>query len=118
MSSLQLVCLAVYALPLTSLLGAAAVVGLTAACAADPVNEVTIVDPLEWKAQEKWQLVGVILLLRTGWSARWPDRKADLGTATGGSWYASGLGGNRQRTSTCDGFSRAINSRMRRGCEC
>lgn len=49
MSSLHLVCVAAYALPLTSLLGAAAVVGPTAAGAANPVFEVTIVEPLEWE---------------------------------------------------------------------
>lgn len=105
MSSLHEVCLAAYALPLTSLLGAAAVVGSTAACAANPVSEVTIVDPLEWEARDKRQRIGVVLLLRIGWSARWPDSKADLRTDAGGSWHASGLGCMRQRTSACHGSS-------------
>ena len=66
------------------LVGEGVVVDVTAACAADEVYEVTIDDLMAWEREHGRQLVDVILLLRTGWSARWPDRGRYLGTTAMG----------------------------------
>jgi kynurenine formamidase len=62
------------------LLGEAAVIDVREKCAANPVYEITADDFVAWEAEHDRQLVDVILLLRTGWSARWGDRVAYLGT--------------------------------------
>ncbi|MBU6221722.1 MAG: cyclase family protein [Planctomycetes bacterium] len=62
------------------LVGEAAVIDVREKCAADPVYEVTADDFVAWEAEHGRQLVDVIVLLRTGWSARWGDRAAYLGT--------------------------------------
>ncbi len=62
------------------LVGEAAVIDVTRQCAADPVYEVTADDLVAWERKHGRQLVDVIVLLRTGWSPRWGDRKAYLGT--------------------------------------
>jgi len=72
------------AIPLERLVGAAVVVDVAGRCAADPVYEVTIDDLVSWEAAHGRQLVDVIVLVRTGWAARWPDRAAYLGTDTVG----------------------------------
>jgi len=72
------------AIPVDRLVGAAAVVDVTQACAVDPVYEVTIDDLVGWERAQGRQLVDVILLIRTGWAARWDDRAAYLGTAATG----------------------------------
>jgi len=68
------------AIPLERLVGEAVVVDVVRSCAADPVYEVTIDDLVAWEAAHGRQLVDVIVLVRTGWAARWPDRAAYLGT--------------------------------------
>ncbi|MFM7289748.1 MAG: cyclase family protein [Planctomycetia bacterium] len=71
-------------IPLARLVGAAVVVDVTRQAAADPVYEVTPDDLVAWETHQGRQLVDVIVLLRTGWAARWADRAAYLGTpATG-----------------------------------
>ena len=62
------------------LVGEAAVIDVRAKCAANPVYEVTADDFVAWERQHGRQLVDVIVLLRTGWSKRWGDRAAYLGT--------------------------------------
>jgi kynurenine formamidase len=62
------------------LVGEAAVIDVRAKCAADPVYEVTADDFVAWERNHGRQLVDVIVLLRTGWSQRWGDRAAYLGT--------------------------------------
>lgn len=69
------------AIPLERLVGPAAVVDVSGRCAADPVHEVTADELVAWEAAHGRQLVDVIVLLRTGWGARWGDRSAYLGTA-------------------------------------
>ena len=66
------------------LVGEAAVIDVTAKCAADPVYEVTADDFVAWEERHGRQLVDVIVLLRTGWASRWGDREAYLGTAATG----------------------------------
>ena len=72
------------AIPVDRLVGEAVVVDVTRQAAADPVYEVTIDDLMAWEQAHGRRLVDVILLLRTGWSAKWGDRTAYLGTAATG----------------------------------
>jgi len=62
------------------LVGEAAVIDVRAKCDANPVYEVTADDFVAWERTHGRQLVDVIVLLRTGWSKRWGDRTAYLGT--------------------------------------
>ncbi|MFM7185232.1 MAG: cyclase family protein [Planctomycetota bacterium] len=62
------------------LVGEAAVIDVRAKCVADPVYEATADDLVAWEAAQGRQLVDVIVLVRTGWSSRWGDRSAYLGT--------------------------------------
>jgi kynurenine formamidase len=62
------------------LVGEAAVIDVRGKCAANPVYEVTADDLVAWEKEHGRQLVDVIVLLRTGWSKRWGDRAAYLGT--------------------------------------
>jgi len=66
------------------LVGEAAVIDVAEKCAANPVYEVTADDLVAWERARGRQLVDVIVLLRTGWSSRWGDRAAYLGTAAKG----------------------------------
>jgi len=67
-------------IPVDRFVGDAVVVDITAKCAANPVYEITADDLVAWEAEHHRQLVDVIVLLKTGWASRWPDRKAYLGT--------------------------------------
>jgi kynurenine formamidase len=66
------------------LVGEAAVIDVRAKCAANAVYEVTPDDFVAWEQEHGRQLVDVIVLLRTGWSKRWGDRTAYLGTSARG----------------------------------
>ena len=65
---------------LERLVGTAAVIDVREKCAANPVYEITADDFVAWEEAHGRQLVDVIVLLRTGWSERWGDRAAYLGT--------------------------------------
>ncbi len=65
---------------LERLVGVAAVIDVREKCAANPVYEITADDFVAWEEAHGRQLVDVIVLLRTGWSERWGDRAAYLGT--------------------------------------
>lgn len=69
---------------LERLAGEAVVVDVTAACAKDPDYQIGIADLHAWEERNKRQLVDVILLLKTGWGERWPDRERYLGTPRSG----------------------------------
>lgn len=72
------------AIPVGRLVGEAVVVDVTKQCAMDATYEITPDDLVAWEAAHNRQLVDVIVLLRTGWGAKWGDRTAYLGTdATG-----------------------------------
>jgi kynurenine formamidase len=62
------------------LVGEAAVIDVRERCAANPIYEVTADDLVAWEKEHGRPLVDVIVLLRTGWSKRWGDRAAYLGT--------------------------------------
>ena len=66
------------------LVGEAVVIDVAARCAADPAYEVSPDDLVAWERAHGRQLVDVIVLLKTGWATRWPDREAYLGTAATG----------------------------------
>lgn len=68
------------AIPLRNLIGEAAVVDVSAACATNPDYQVTIDDLMNWETTNRQLLVERIVLLRTGWSQRWPNRLTYLGT--------------------------------------
>jgi kynurenine formamidase len=72
------------AIPLDRLVGEAVVIDVSRQCAADATYEVSADDLVAWEERHRRQLVDVIVLIRTGWSSRWPDRKAYLGTAAVG----------------------------------
>jgi len=65
-------------IPLSGLIGLAAVVDVSGR--AGPDYLVTVEDLTSWEAEHGGLPDGGILLLRTGWSARWGDRGAYLGT--------------------------------------
>ena len=71
-------------IPLDRLVGEAAVVDVTAACASDDDYLVGVSDLRAWETRHQRQLVDVIVLLKTGWHQRWPDRARYLGTARQG----------------------------------
>lgn len=70
--------------PIERLVGEAAVVDVAARCAGDVDYEVTIDDLMAWEGRHGRQVVDCIVLLRTGWAARWPDHESYLGTAERG----------------------------------
>lgn len=75
---------AVDALPVDQLIGPAAVVDVAAACARDADYEVSVDDLRAWEARHGRLPDGVVLLLHTGFGARWPDVARYLGTAERG----------------------------------
>ncbi len=72
------------AIPVERLVGDAVVIDVTKQCAADPAYEVTPDDFVAWEAAHGRQLVDVLVLVRTGWAAKWGDRTAYLGTGETG----------------------------------
>lgn len=72
------------AIPLDRLVGAAVVVDVRDRCAADAAYEITPDDLVAWEARHGRQLIDVIVLLHTGWGAKWSNREAYLGTAATG----------------------------------
>jgi kynurenine formamidase len=71
-------------IPLERLVGHGIVVDVSARSAQDPDYEVQIGDFEAWEAEHGRLPEGAIVLLRTGWGARWDDREAYLGTAMTG----------------------------------
>lgn len=69
---------------LERLIGEAAVIDVTRACAANPDYQITVGDLRAWEEQQQRKLDEVIVLLRTGWSRFWPERLRYLGTETRG----------------------------------
>ncbi len=70
-------------IPLDRLVGAAAVVDVSARAATQPDYQVTVADLTAWE-QAHGSLNDTIVLLRTDFSKRWPDAAAYLGTAERG----------------------------------
>jgi kynurenine formamidase len=70
--------------PLEQLIAPAVVIDVAARAAADPDYRLSREDVREWEARNGTIPAGSIVLLRTGWDARWPDRKRYLGDDTPG----------------------------------
>jgi kynurenine formamidase len=66
------------AIPLSRLIGPAAIVDVSERATAD--YEVTVADLVGWETQHGPIRPGTILLIHTGWGARYHDRTAYLGT--------------------------------------
>lgn len=67
-------------IPLTNLIGAAVVMDFSDRIGTNADHEITIRDLEAWEHRHSELRGGVIVLLNTGWHARWPDRKTYLGT--------------------------------------
>ena len=72
------------AIPLAQLVAPAAVIDVTARADADADYRLTRDDVLAFERAHGRIAPGTIVLLRTGWSRRWPDRRAYLGDDTPG----------------------------------
>jgi len=75
---------AVQAVPLTQLVAPAVLIDVSAKTAADPDYRLGVADVQTFEARHGQIVPGSIVLLRTGWSARWPDTEAYLGDDTPG----------------------------------
>ena len=71
-------------IPVRRLIAPAAVIDVRAQAAKNPDYRLTLADVKAWEKAHGAVPAGTIVLLRTGWSARWPDRKAYLGDDTPG----------------------------------
>lgn len=71
-------------IPVERLVGPAVVIDIFVQAAVDPDYRLTRADVLEWEQAHGAIPDSAIVLLRTGWSARWPDRKAYMGDDTPG----------------------------------
>jgi len=70
--------------PVEQFIGPAVVVDVTAKAAEDPDYRLTRADVTGWEARHGRIPRGAIVVLRTGWEARWPDAKRYLGDDTPG----------------------------------
>lgn len=71
-------------IPVEQLVAPAVVLDVTAQAQANPDYLLTADDVLAFEREHGLIAPGTIVLLRTGWSRRWPDRKAYLGDDTPG----------------------------------
>ncbi len=69
---------------LEQLVAPAVVIDVSAKAAAHADYRLTTADVLAWETRHRQVPGGAIVLLRTGWSARWPDKKRYLGDDTPG----------------------------------
>ena len=69
-------------IPLRQLIAPAAVLDVRGAAAKDPDYRLSLADVRAWEARHGPLAAGSIVLLRTGWSSRWPDRKRYFGDDT------------------------------------
>ena len=70
---------AVDQIPLRQLIAPGIVLDVTARAAADRDYRLTLDDVRAWEKRHGPVPEGAIVILRTGWASRWPDRKAYLG---------------------------------------
>ena len=71
-------------LPVRQLVAGAVVIDVSAQAARDPDYRLTADDVRRWEAAHGRIPEGAIVLLRTGWGKRWPDRKSYFGDDTMG----------------------------------
>jgi len=76
--------LSVDQIPVRQLIAPAAVIDVAAKAAADPDYRLTVADVADWETRNGAIQQGMIVLLRTGWGARYPDRKKYFGDDTPG----------------------------------
>ncbi len=74
----------VHAMALENLIAPAVSIDVSAKALKNPDYRLTIQDVLEFEARHGVIAAGTIVLLRTGWSERWPDAKRYLGDDTPG----------------------------------
>jgi kynurenine formamidase len=70
--------------PPRQLIAAAAVIDVSRAAAANSDYRLTVADVQDWEKRHGAIAPGTIVLLRTGWGRRWPDKKTYLGDDTPG----------------------------------
>jgi kynurenine formamidase len=70
--------------PLDRLVAPAVVLDVSEAAAKDADHRLTLAEVEAWERRHGRVPEGAIVLLRTGWGARWPDRKRYLGDDTPG----------------------------------
>jgi kynurenine formamidase len=71
-------------IPLRQLIAPAVVIDVSAKAAADPDYRLSVDDVRSWEKRHGNIPAGAIVLLRTGWAKRWPDRKQYMGDDTPG----------------------------------
>jgi kynurenine formamidase len=71
-------------IPLEQLIAPAIVIDVAEKAAANPDYRLTADDVTAWEARHGAIAAGTIVLLRTGWGRRWPDRKSYFGDDTPG----------------------------------
>jgi kynurenine formamidase len=71
-------------IPVEQLVGPAVIIDVSAQAADDPDYRLTREDVVGFEERHGGIPTGAIVLLRTGWSSRWPDRRAYLGDDTPG----------------------------------
>jgi len=71
-------------IPVRQLVAPAVVIDVSEAAAPDPDYRLSLADVRAWEKLPVTIPGGAILLLRTGWSKRWPDRKRYMGDDTPG----------------------------------
>lgn len=71
-------------IPVRQLIAPAAVIDVSAKAASDPDYRLKVSDVADWEARNGAIQPGMIVLLRTGWGARYPDRKRYFGDDTPG----------------------------------
>ncbi len=72
------------AIPVRQLVAGGVVLDVTTQAARDPDYRLTVEDVKRWEVEHGTIPEGAIVLLRTGWGKRWPDRKAYFGDDTPG----------------------------------
>lgn len=77
--------LAADALPVRQLVGPAVVIDIAAQAAANADYRLTVADVEAWEKRNGKVAAGAIVMLRSGWSQRWPNRKSTFGDDTPGS---------------------------------
>jgi kynurenine formamidase len=71
--------------PLSSIIGPAAIIDFSERAAADPDATLNLDDLARWESQHSTVPAGSIVVARSGWGRFWPDRKRYLGVALGDS---------------------------------
>jgi kynurenine formamidase len=71
-------------IPVERLIGPAVVIDVARQAAAEPDYRLTLADVRAWEQRQGAIPPGALVLLRSGWSARWPDKKRYFGDDTPG----------------------------------